>query len=560
MERCAVCQQPTPSAGTRCEVCGEPLRKAGDKRAATLVEDSDDERERERDDHDHDHAPQQEEAVLQPLELLPVETIHAWRLRTHLHIRLLFDSPAKRAALELDRVVLLSRGRGQTVAVDAVQDGCLVAQQLRQIVMAFWQACKAHPPPTFADDPLGHVAEYARSRLPTLHAHCALCDQRHPWAGMINPSVCQRDLCSHQFASFGKRICGAVESATGGEVLDLLIATTRLAALSERKKDIFTPFPSVPDPDRPSRMALDPLNPDYGVAARVLEGFPTIDGSNSATDYRSQLRTMGPLCAGMYEWIVSSNCAHIVSLPAALRIAEVGTPHQFVMLSAPPERQKAFDVLKRKYGTQFIWHGSSCENWHAILRTGLKNCSGTKLMTAGAAAGPGIYMCTSHQTSMGFSQRRAMVRGSTSSTGVRFKGKAPPPMRQEARDRIAAAAKARQDAETAMRDTELRGATMGGPGPGTLLRQGEDLVLIALCEVALAPSVRGRDNGGSVWVAPDQDCVVTRFLFAFSRHQEDSSTLQHGCHAARMPADTTAPEFEASVRDCIAKLQEHCGR
>jgi poly [ADP-ribose] polymerase 6/8 len=35
--------------------------------------------------------------------------------------------------------------------------------------------------------------------------------------------------------------------------------------------------------------------------------------------------------------------------------------------------------------------GSGIENWHSILRNGLVNASNTKLMTTGAAYGPGIY-------------------------------------------------------------------------------------------------------------------------------------------------------------------------
>ena len=74
------------------------------------------------------------------------------------------------------------------------------------------------------------------------------------------------------------------------------------------------------------------------------------------------------------------------------------------MLSAPPERQAAFDELKKQHRTRFLWHGSAPENWHAILRSGLKNLSHTKLMTAGAAHGPGIYLATNANTSMGYAQ------------------------------------------------------------------------------------------------------------------------------------------------------------
>jgi ubiquitin-protein ligase len=49
-----------------------------------------------------------------------------------------------------------------------------------------------------------------------------------------------------------------------------------------------------------------------------------------------------------------------------------------------------FNVNKEP--TQFLFHGSNWANWYSIFRNGLKNCSKTKLMTAGAAYGNGIYL------------------------------------------------------------------------------------------------------------------------------------------------------------------------
>ena len=69
-----------------------------------------------------------------------------------------------------------------------------------------------------------------------------------------------------------------------------------------------------------------------------------------------------------------------------------------------PERQARFDALAREHGSKFVWHGSRKENWHAILRNGLRNASGTKLQLNGAAHGQGIYLSSSAQMSAGYSQ------------------------------------------------------------------------------------------------------------------------------------------------------------
>ncbi len=66
---------------------------------------------------------------------------------------------------------------------------------------------------------------------------------------------------------------------------------------------------------------------------------------------------------------------------------------------APDIYEYAFDydklserLLDKKYKSRwYLFHGSKIGNWHSIIRNGIKSMSGTKLMSAGAAAGPGIY-------------------------------------------------------------------------------------------------------------------------------------------------------------------------
>lgn len=54
------------------------------------------------------------------------------------------------------------------------------------------------------------------------------------------------------------------------------------------------------------------------------------------------------------------------------------------------------EAMFRETETSFyLFHGSNNINWYSILRNGLKICSGTQLMTAGAAHGKGIYLSDS---------------------------------------------------------------------------------------------------------------------------------------------------------------------
>ena len=71
------------------------------------------------------------------------------------------------------------------------------------------------------------------------------------------------------------------------------------------------------------------------------------------------------------------------------------------MVSGNPEAEMKFRKKRKKFGSFYAFHGSNSGNWHGILRAGLKNYSNTNKMSAGAAAGPGIYLAKQLLTSLG---------------------------------------------------------------------------------------------------------------------------------------------------------------
>jgi hypothetical protein len=65
-------------------------------------------------------------------------------------------------------------------------------------------------------------------------------------------------------------------------------------------------------------------------------------------------------------------------------------------------------ILDKKYPERwYLFHGSNEKNWYSILHNGIKNMSGTALMTNGAAYGNGIYLSDdiSMATSYGLSNK-----------------------------------------------------------------------------------------------------------------------------------------------------------
>ena len=158
----------------------------------------------------------------------------------------------------------------------------------------------------------------------------------------------------------------------------------------------------------------------------------------------------------------------------AVIIKELHTPYQFHLLTAPPKREAIFLKDKLKFGCTFAFHGSSIENWHRILRTGLASASGTTLQVNGAAYGHGVYLSPQCSLSLGYS---------------RF-GYGGGQKRNPAAD----------------------GAV--GAVLSTVFKPKEFTVL-ALCEVVKSPTLKMTHNGGNIWVQANADHVVTRMLFVF---------------------------------------------
>ena len=76
-------------------------------------------------------------------------------------------------------------------------------------------------------------------------------------------------------------------------------------------------------------------------------------------------------------------------------------------ISHPFYKEKEFE---KKAGDNYcyLFHGSSPDCWHSILRNGIKNVSNTSFQFNGAAYGPGIYMSDSYSFAKGYSYKGAI--------------------------------------------------------------------------------------------------------------------------------------------------------
>lgn len=330
------------------------------------------------------------------------------------------------------------------------------------------------------------LARYLTNRVPCLHEYCVICDEPLVFPSLLRPTVCTRTLCCYSARTFGAAVTGEFSSQNASlEVWDLLVVMAICAGRMDqtRMRLLFTEqnFPALfsPGSAEPAFMATDAgfkrlrdlLGKLGEYRLRQVSSYG-ISWLNQIFSEQDRSKKIDPLLPALLGWIWDSNRSYILALQDEDRIEALSTPFQYLLLSAPPEMETAFQALKIKYGAEFCFHGSSSGNWHCILRQGLRNASGTKLMTAGQAYGPGIYLGRDSATSAGFSgglAGRATQRG-----------------------------KAHPDA-----DFETTGRRLHDP---------ESLVMLAICEVAQVPSLK---KHGLIWVCPEEAAVVTRFLMVY---------------------------------------------
>ena len=327
------------------------------------------------------------------------------------------------------------------------------------------------------DGLLIQLYSHLNKKISRLHFSCINCDENHlpHTIQPALPSVCQRELCQWALTEYGIGRISTDDLALNAEVVDLLLAMTKAAAMSPRNKDILQPFPLV---FLEKEKELDPENPDYNKMKELGDHLPSmqqiaaskneshlIEICTEKGDLMELCKHKGKLVYGLLQWIITSCPASVVSLQGNCRLRSMGTPHQFWIQSASPEQEETFSKAKANHGSTFAFHGSAIENWHCILREGLKNVSGTPLQLHGAAHGKGVYFSPQAAVSSGYSKIQPL------SSFVNHDEN--------------------PNANIFISDKEVR--------------------IMALCEI-IDTDIR---RHGNIWVVPNDKHVIVRFLFVF---------------------------------------------
>eukprot|EP00668_Euglena_longa_P046352 GGOE01062037.1.p1 GENE.GGOE01062037.1~~GGOE01062037.1.p1 ORF type:complete len:591 (-),score=116.96 GGOE01062037.1:104-1732(-) len=243
-----------------------------------------------------------------------------------------------------------------------------------------------------------------RHRIEECVKYCLVCDKPHPLQ-LLKPTVCSHELCNFQLTNMGLGINVETEIVKSPEACDLLISMTTGASYSGRH---FEPFPTVEavitdESGKPTKVLFDRDRPQE--VGDVLQKCPSIVMMVDMVkrgELREKLEAIHPLLYKLLRWIMATNRCHLHYVTDnSMRVDGVQTEHQFILRSAPPEKERRFKHLKVLHRDSFCaFHGSGLGNWHAILRLGLKNFSGTEKQSHGAMYGPGIYMAVDAATAL----------------------------------------------------------------------------------------------------------------------------------------------------------------
>jgi hypothetical protein len=342
-------------------------------------------------------------------------------------------------------------------------------------------------PPTANNHLFLDMITYAVDKISVCTKTCVICDTPLAFE-MLKPSVCDSALCTFSSEQYGLGQDVVAMLQHNPEVFDLLISSTW--SITHRALDNstdgkrFSPFPSgveVNDLNGKLLTFMKGSDNNYNLIKDALYALPSVKdmaGYGTSQSLKKFLDSKHPMAFPLLRWILTSNRTHLAKLKPEEQITQIPTAHQYLMLSATPARERIFQQRKKDHGSFWAFHGSGFFNWHAILRTGLRNLSGTDLMSTGAVYGNGIYLAAESGTSIGYAQ-------------------------------------------------SFKGWNLSSHG-----QLGDEYRCMALCEV-----INAGYTANPYYVVPKEEDIVTRYLFIFP--PSEASRMQNASIYAK---DVTLPK------------------
>lgn len=144
-------------------------------------------------------------------------------------------------------------------------------------------------------------------------------------------------------------------------------------------------------------------------SSNVTQLYDAIKNANGDVELSNKI---GQNSYGVIKYLLSLSKIQMSSLnDDIIKSDQFIIPHakgtHVFTIDYPHSVSKLFDNVE----PEFLYHGSSFNNWFVILKNGLKNLSGSKLMTNGATYGPGVYLADNYGLSFGYGRDRESTVG-----------------------------------------------------------------------------------------------------------------------------------------------------
>ena len=242
------------------------------------------------------------------------------------------------------------------------------------------------------------LRQHIQARIPLLGSLCVVCGKKQEQVG-LKPLLCNSKACTD---AFNKQGIGAdVRDINSRPVIaDLLITMASASCRYKFMRDIF--FQDLPRNlfrTTQSHSTQDSQQIDWQGMQEAFQSFPSIAAMAREPNLQDFFMKMdsqtGMPRLQFLKWILNSCQGHLMQLQGEDKFPMMDTQYQFRLCEDSPYKEARFSQLKKMYGSQYFFHGSSFYNWYSILREGLKDLSDISSETHEIYHNAGIYLAKS---------------------------------------------------------------------------------------------------------------------------------------------------------------------
>lgn len=323
-----------------------------------------------------------------------------------------------------DIITIIVKKKNYNIKIKTVKDKLIIIS-LNEDNFDENHLCKLLNNKKWSECDVIEFANYLKDIVCSLTDYCINCNEKLDFKSKKYAN-CGKEKCQYKYeeVALGNPVCDKVKDSK--DISRLLLDTAFGAACCRRKIDIFEPFPKHflsehkvdIDANRGKMSALKGTNYNSSKKFNELDTIILkysvkyiLDKISESKDDKEFEKTVGTDAYKLIRFVLTS-CKVDICIDHE-NSSDGMLVHRIIH---PTDKNMEFNELKKKSDnkTYYLFHGSKKQNWYSILRNGLKNCSKTKLMTAGAAYGNGIYFSNDINLSYGYGRST----GNTSYVGI----------------------------------------------------------------------------------------------------------------------------------------------